>query len=156
LSVIALATFEEPDREGLKEQKELESAVAIPCSPSSTVNSIGGKDENTIYSDEGEYETTYDHITSNSASFKSKWQAISRETRRFLDLITFPVRICLGLLLAKVFTIEALVSATSTLSKNRYGWKVQQVGTLGFTNGMRKFSFCPSAASTIPSNFSLF
>jgi Sugar (and other) transporter len=58
------------------------------------------------------------------------------ETKQFLALITTPVRICLGLLFAKVFVIESLVSATSVLSKNRYGWKVRQVGTLGCVNGM--------------------
>jgi hypothetical protein len=42
----------------------------------------------------------------------------------------------LGLLFAKVFVIESLVSATSALSKNRYGWQVQQVGTLGCINGL--------------------
>mmetsp|Transcript_20176 Transcript_20176/g.55705 ORF Transcript_20176/g.55705 Transcript_20176/m.55705 type:complete len:1122 (-) Transcript_20176:3667-7032(-) len=58
-----------------------------------------------------------------------------RHMLNFLELVTFPVRICLGLLFAKVFTIEALASATSALSKNRYHWQVRQVGMLGFTNG---------------------
>jgi hypothetical protein len=56
--------------------------------------------------------------------------------KHFSGLVTFPVRICLCLLLSKVFTIESLVSATSILSKNRYNWKVKQVGTLGFLNGL--------------------
>jgi Sugar (and other) transporter len=59
-----------------------------------------------------------------------------RECKRVSTLVTFPVRICLGLLFAKVFVIETLVSCTSSLSKNRYGWKIQQVGLLGLANGM--------------------
>ena len=58
------------------------------------------------------------------------------ELKRVNSLVTFPVRICLGLLFAKVFVIEALVSSTSVLSKNRYDWHVEQVGTLGCVNGL--------------------
>ena len=53
----------------------------------------------------------------------------------YMELITPPVRICLGLLFCKVFTIETLASATSVVSKNRYHWQVKQVGMLGFVNG---------------------
>jgi len=46
----------------------------------------------------------------------------------------------MGLLFAKVFVIETLVSCTSVLSKNRYGWNIHQVGLLGCANG---FSVIP-------------
>jgi hypothetical protein len=63
------------------------------------------------------------------------------KTKAFFKLITFPVRLCLGLLFAKVFVIETLVSATSALSKNRYGWQVREVGTLGCVNGFMVIPF---------------
>jgi hypothetical protein len=67
---------------------------------------------------------------------KSLWIELQSVYRHFL----FPVRICMGLLFAKVFVIETLVSCTSVLSKNRYGWNIQQVGMLGCANG---FSVIP-------------
>jgi hypothetical protein len=71
------------------------------------------------------------------ASMEGWWA----QTKAFFKLITFPVRLCLGLLFAKVFVIETLVSATSTLSKNRYGWQVGEVGTLGCINGFAVIPF---------------
>jgi len=160
-TVIVLATFEEPDREGLAEQKALELQGAIPCSPSSTsalspsgaasvaasvAHSDGDGvmvDLNTIFS--GELQK-YDSTLLRTGTFGDRLKGYRvirwlHEVRQFAELITFPVRICLGLLFAKVFTIEALVSATSILTKNRYKWKVQQVGTLGFVNGLLVIPF---------------
>lgn len=135
-TVIVLATFEEPDRDGLKEQKELEILSAVSGSPTSEEPDFNHvhDDLRTIFS--GDAYGSYDEV--DGSIFTLKLPRLSRwlhELKQFLDLITFPVRICLGLLFAKVFTIEALVSATSALTKNRYKWTVQQVGTLGFING---------------------
>jgi len=152
-TLIVLATFDEPDREGLKEQKEMEQMGNIPCSPSTMAESSyegGDQDElQTIFSGDLDYDTAFDHASlsasySSMASPPSLWRRFRRkmkDVRQYFELITFPVRICLGLLLAKVFTIEALVSATSALTKNRYNWKVTQVGTLGFTNGILVIPF---------------
>mmetsp|Transcript_34588 Transcript_34588/g.83549 ORF Transcript_34588/g.83549 Transcript_34588/m.83549 type:complete len:518 (-) Transcript_34588:908-2461(-) len=60
------------------------------------------------------------------------WNEFSRSCSR----MTLSVQICLGLLFAKVFVIETLVSCTSALSKNRYGWTIKQVGLLGCFNGL--------------------
>mmetsp|Transcript_4427 Transcript_4427/g.9923 ORF Transcript_4427/g.9923 Transcript_4427/m.9923 type:complete len:247 (+) Transcript_4427:108-848(+) len=62
----------------------------------------------------------------------SLWEELGDFTRYIL----FPVKICMGLLFAKVFVIETLVSCTSILSKNRYGWNIHQVGLLGCANGL--------------------
>jgi Sugar (and other) transporter len=145
--IIVLATFEEPDRQGLKEQKERESNMAaqnnasVPYTPSNvddahTVVSFGDHDElRTIFSGED-----IDPVPTHTR-LRHPWFAWWHRIRNYLELITFPVRICLLLLFAKVFTIEALVSATSALTKNRYKWNVQQVGTLGFTNGILVIPF---------------
>jgi len=62
----------------------------------------------------------------------SLWDELQDVSRNLL----FPVRVCMGLLFAKVFVIEMLVSCTSVLSKNRYGWTIHQVGLLGCANGL--------------------
>jgi len=115
-------------------------------------HSIGSDhdDFRTIFSgDQVDYDTPLDRADSTiSVSVAPHHRTATRrlnrftqEVRHFFELVTFPVRICLLLLFAKVFTIEALVSATSALSKNRYRWKVQQVGTLGFINGILVIPF---------------
>eukprot|EP00536_Pseudo-nitzschia_multiseries_P007807 jgi/Psemu1/305252/fgenesh1_kg.188_\ len=71
---------------------------------------------------------TESNVSSNNSGLWNEWQNASRH---FL----FPVRICMGLLFAKVFVIETLVSCTSALSKNRYGWTIHEVGALGCFNG---------------------
>lgn len=105
----------------------------------------GDHDEiHTIFSgDQLDYDSALERAASTAAahSYQNRIQRWRHVANKFFDLITLPVRICLGLLFAKVFTIEALVSATSALTKNRYRWKVQQVGTLGFTNGLLVIPF---------------
>ena len=174
--VIVVLTFEEPDREGLKEQKELEAMGAIPLSPSN-MGSFGVPDDNfeskattetsravndgsnhvrkddelySVFSGESNGDTeppmNSNHHGSNVDSRQPTWieshlpQWMIRIVH-YSDLITLPVRICLGLLFCKVFTIEALVSSTSALTKNRYQWQVTKVGKLGFANGVMVIPF---------------
>ena len=151
--LLALAlNFEEPDRAGLEEQKRLEKEAAAALCNDDVLNTTrsedpglgmsvaegvhgvgksltGDDDLNTIFSGQSFRE---DLMENQSASNSSWWS----EAKRVNSLVTFPVRICLGLLFAKVFVIEALVSATSVLSNKRYRWGVQQVGTLGCVNGL--------------------
>ncbi|GKY96584.1 hypothetical protein MPSEU_000618000 [Mayamaea pseudoterrestris] len=145
-SIIVLSTFEEPDREGLAEQKEMEQLGAIPGSPSSATHGMLGSrvgDEETVVSNDmldyaSAYQPSMKTFETPPQSRLPQWM---QDVSHFASLVTFPVRICLFLLLCKVFTIESLVSATSVLSKNRYKWKVKQVGTLGFANGMMVIPF---------------
>ena len=147
--LIVLATFEEPRREGLQEQREMELKNATMLSdvgaehvrraaPSVTVNRRVEEELLTIFSGESSDYTNELHKLPGNISQPARWLL---QVRNFFDLITLPVRLCLTLLFAKVFTIEALVSATSALSKNRYRWQVHQVGTLGFLNGMLVIPF---------------
>ena len=144
-TVIVLTTFEEPDREGLAEQKELEQRGAIPGSPSSATHAVLGSraaDEETVVSgDMMDYASAYQPSMKTTPSFSSRLPQWMQDVNHFASLVTFPVRICLFLLLSKVFTIESLVSATSVLSKNRYKWQVKQVGLLGLTNGLLVIPF---------------
>jgi Sugar (and other) transporter len=179
--VIVVLTFEEPDREGLKEQKELEARGAIPLSPSNmdhyhypTNNTTNTNDGNGTTTDHnvGQHNElmsvfsgdsaggdgsgggggvppsppfgTVDHTHTTNAT--GTWTGSQLpywiiRMGRYTDLITLPVRICLGLLFCKVFVIESLVSSTSALTKNRYRWQVMQVGKLGLTNGILVIPF---------------
>jgi hypothetical protein len=208
--IIVVLTFEEPDREGLKEQKELEARGAIPFSPSN-MGSFGIPDEGnnhyhdnvfatptsnnnnnnnvdeTFATDQTKYHynrkddelysvfsgemdaghvvvvvddddndelaipttvatspilMTANGITMNHTTcMESRIPIWLHKMIQYSDLITLPVRICLGLLFCKVFTIEALVSSTSALTKNRYQWQVTKVGKLGFANGVLVIPF---------------
>ena len=149
--LVLLLTFGEPDRTGLEEQKKMEyarfaEAAAMSKDDSSRKDGTisptpmtGGvasvrlskprreDDLQTIMS--GEYENRLDN---DQFGARKPWY---RRFYDFLSLITPPVRLCLGLLFAKTFTIEALASCTSTLTRHRYGWAVTQVGILGCING---------------------
>eukprot|EP00571_Detonula_confervacea_P004086 CAMPEP_0172330476 /NCGR_PEP_ID=MMETSP1058-20130122/61423_1 /TAXON_ID=83371 /ORGANISM="Detonula confervacea, Strain CCMP 353" /LENGTH=1301 /DNA_ID=CAMNT_0013047691 /DNA_START=56 /DNA_END=3961 /DNA_ORIENTATION=- len=57
--------------------------------------------------------------------------SIWQQAKFISSQITTPVRICMFLLFSKMFTVESVISAASMVTKNRYGWAVQQVGTLG-------------------------
>ena len=176
--MIVVLTFEEPDREGLKEQKELEARGAIPFSPSnmgsfgipddsddiirtteaSHNNIVMNNNNNHVHRDDELYSvfsgeshgdtepTMMNHNNNDTIHHHATW--IESHLPRWMirivhysDLITLPVRICLCLLFCKVFTIEALVSSTSALTKNRYQWQVTQVGKLGFANGVMVIPF---------------
>jgi len=141
--LIVLATFEEPDREGLKEQKEIEAKGGIRFSTSNVSSSASRAsmtDDSTVFSGASSF------ADPGAYDFENSWVERNLPERivkvlRFFGLITLPVRICLGLLFCKVFVIESLVSATSALSKNRYRWRVDQVGLLGLTNGLLVIPF---------------
>jgi MFS family permease len=131
--IIVVLTFEEPVREGLKEQKEMEARGAILGSLSNIVerSNTNMDDHSSVFSGDSSgvmHQNLNSVDQSQEDSDNLDWMA---RLGRFSELITLPVRICLGLLFCKVFTIESLVSATSALTKNRYKWQVQQVGLLG-------------------------
>jgi Sugar (and other) transporter len=140
--IIVVATFEEPDRAGLKEQKEMEARGILHGSSASTVMSDNNPQTNddlmSIFSGESSGVTHLNVHRSWGDSNLPDWMI---RIGQFSELITLPVRICLGLLFCKVFVIESLVSATSALTKNRYKWQVQQVGMLGLTNGLLVIPF---------------
>lgn len=149
-TIIVLCTFGEPDRSGLEEQKRLEElskGASPPMSPPDspvvmiidTEDSPGhvskGKmddDLQTIFTNDTGHTSGDDSIPNSIVLQPTCFQAFKAR----LKLITLPVRLCLFFLFCKTFCIEALVSATSSLTKNRYDWQVLQVGTLGCINGL--------------------
>lgn len=145
-TLIVFLTFGEPDRGGLEEQKRLEESLSQaptpPASPSEDQGSPncesprGKMDEDlqTIFTNDETVRSMGDQSIPGCVgpTGSTRWQAAKAR----LKLITVPVRLCLFFLFCKTFCIEALVSATSALTKNRYEWQVIQVGTLGCINGL--------------------
>lgn len=159
-TTVAVIFFGEPSHQGLAEQKKLEQKDLMVNSVnldgnvrSSEPLQVHGKplsaiiegdreklakdyELRTIFSGDESRATFGDDLLKPEPSVVAQKRSLYAEAKDFLDLITLPVRVCLGLLLAKVFCIEILVSATSALTKNRYHWQVHQVGTLGCINGL--------------------
>ncbi|OEU14455.1 MFS general substrate transporter [Fragilariopsis cylindrus CCMP1102] len=123
--------FQEQERIGLKEKLQQESEITVQQQvqlvektiPTTSVTS--SKSTKAIIND-----NQRTGITSSSSSL-SLWSEFVRVSKH----LNFPVRLCMILLFAKVFVIETLVSCTSALSKNRYGWNIHEVGLLGCANG---------------------
>ena len=152
-TIIVLFTFGEPDRSGLEEQKRLEEqsqgAVSPPSSPpGSPVVTMIDKGDSPRHVPKGRMDEDLQTVFTNDSGRTSRsgddsipGSIVLEPTclqgfKKRLKLITLPVRLCLFFLFCKTFCIEALVSATSSLTKNRYEWQVVQVGTLGCINGL--------------------
>ena len=50
--------------------------------------------------------------------------------------ITHAVALCMFLILVKRIALESIVGSTSIVTKNRYDWSIQNVGTLHLVNGL--------------------
>lgn len=50
--------------------------------------------------------------------------------------MTRPVVICMSLIFMKRIALESIVGSTSIITKNRYGWNIENVGTLHLVNGI--------------------
>jgi len=50
--------------------------------------------------------------------------------------MTRPVLICMSLIFMKRIALESIVGSTSIVTKNRYGWNIENVGTLHLVNGI--------------------
>jgi len=50
--------------------------------------------------------------------------------------MTKPVIICMSLIFMKRIALESIVGSTSIITKNRYGWNIENVGTLHLVNGI--------------------
>jgi len=89
------------------------------------------------YNDDDNHNKDKDEENNNNDNNKrTNTNNLWSEFVRVSSHLTFSVRLCMGLLFAKVFVIEILVSCTSALSKNRYGWNIHEVGLLGCANGL--------------------
>jgi hypothetical protein len=138
---VVFFTFQEPDRKGLAEQKLLEmkktellmqegDGLMIDRAPSRALDSRREDELSTMLSGVS-IKTDFSHR-------EKPWTVQIKECFGHLNA---SVGLCLGLLFAKTFTIESLVSCTSALTKNRYDWQIQNVGAMGCVNGLMVIPF---------------
>ncbi|KAL7463959.1 hypothetical protein ACHAXS_004310 [Conticribra weissflogii] len=146
-TLLLVFTFTEPERSGLEEQRQKELMMGVVTPTSSTV--VGKSEFELTHID-----TPTEKIKSQNGSCISRMesQAFPEEAKNIDSIsptqdassnslwsqfkhvasnLTLPVRISMFLLFSKMFTVESLISAASMVTKNRYHWAVQQVGTLG-------------------------
>ena len=159
-TLVLLLTFVEPQRSGLQEQirNELlkESATKIPESANNAstyseleMSNLEAPDSRVEFDDRfiqesysfstenGQYHIDSTDTHNKNTTTISKVDAgpppttLWQQAKFLSDHLTFPVRLCLYLLFTKMFTVESVISSASIVTKNRYLWAVQQVGTLG-------------------------
>lgn len=149
-TVLTFLYFEEPERIGIAEQEAMELAAARANEPKQTVvnpsrllTSPGIDVERKLELADDKLEVeSYDEDEDYAAALHDA-PMTSKEDENVANSIiscfkamTPAVYICMFLELVSKFSLEMLSSATSILTKNRYGWAVDEVGTLGSINGL--------------------
>jgi len=143
-TLLLVFTFTEPERSGLEEQRQKEAVMGIVTPTSSAV---AGKSEFEMTHIDAPTEKSnsrnepcisrlesqaFSEDSKNTDSFSNTRDAsLWSQLKHVASNITLPVRISMFLLFSKMFTVESLISAASMVTKNRYHWAVQQVGSLG-------------------------
>merc|ERR1712194_147634 len=67
--------------------------------------------------------------------------------------MTRPVVICMSLIFMKRIALESIVGSTSIVTKNRYGWDIEKVGTLHLVNGIIVMMVKAKPAKTVVKAF---
>ena len=123
-TIVVAITFSEPKRVGLEEQRTQElSHLASPIDSGvddiETSKNISNNNFETTY-----YNEAFNDNAPNQQTCTGKMQFVKAN-------ITPAVQICMFLLFSKMFTVESVISAAPMITKNRYGWNVHKIGTLG-------------------------
>jgi len=165
-TITILLTFSEPTRSGLDELKQREDVMESPSSKRNallennstsyegtacdanilddavvclkstdtlpTTSQNDSEDDCSVSSDTEDDKLTNSGATSKiSASCNPSYHCCS-----CMSHITKPVVICMTLIFAQRFALESIVGSTSIITKNRYGWRIKNVGTLHLVNGL--------------------
>lgn len=135
-TVVIILFFEEPTRSGLEELREREEAGVIKGIDPKPVTLLDRQDtlltiEEGYESDASENETDVSSTYFREQPGKQRWICCS-----CLQHMTTPVIITMSLIFMKRIALEAIVGSTSVITKNRFGWKIQNVGTLHLVNGV--------------------
>lgn len=165
-TVSILLTFSEPIRSGLDELKQREGVVNPPSSKkdallesNSTFYEGGACDVNTIdnarvcFKSSDALSTASRNDSDDECSVSSGLEddmfinseatdnisATSKPSYHCcscMSHITKPVVVCMTLIFAQRFALESIVGSASIITKNRYGWRIKNVGTLHLVNGL--------------------
>ena len=135
-TVIIILFFEEPTRSGLEELREREDAgiiKGVEPKPDALID----RQDTSLTIEEGYESDASEGDTDASSSYfpesptKRRWICCG-----CLRHMTTPVIITMSLIFMKRIALEAIVGSTSVITKNRYGWSIQDVGTLHLVNGI--------------------
>ena len=158
--IVLAATFEEPERSGLEEQRRIEEEEAeanVAGYDAVESSRIGDGDALAVETRELDacgFPTDGasvpcveercispcfdggrggDDDDEDDGDVKSR--SFCQQAKFVLAQLTLPMRICMFLLFSKMFTVENVISAAPMVTKNRYEWEVHQVGMLGVIVG---------------------
>ncbi|KAL7438018.1 hypothetical protein ACHAXM_005940 [Skeletonema potamos] len=143
-AVVVFFFFREPTRSGLEELKRRETGLTDADSKKeSLLNhsfSVGGtyceEDDCSLASDGLEissHEEVLDEVTSSME--KEKCCTCFKHMTR-------PVLICMILIFFKRIALESIVGASPIVTKHRYGWSIEDVGTLQLVNALLIIPAC--------------
>ncbi|KAL7576574.1 hypothetical protein ACA910_018066 [Epithemia clementina (nom. ined.)] len=152
--VAVLLFFREPKRSGLEELRRREAAEGghlleeeegkekVKVSSVKNLNGIPEDDQDDTHSVDSftdqhganlyQFLSSRTNIRGTNAS-SSWWRCGCCDC---ISHITRAVVLCMFLILLKRIALESIVGSTSIVTKNRYGWSIQNVGTLHLVNGV--------------------
>ena len=161
--ILTICLFREPVRSGLLEQVEKENRNDLTISnihSSSTIQTYPAEYEMSNLERQNSTITNYERTDSirtqeiddcgacpveNRIGFDSdnvSEQSKPKNDGSFWSQVRFvsnhmtpAVHLCMFLIFSKQFTVENLISGAAMVTKNRYGWELAQVGTLGTVVG---------------------
>lgn len=150
-TVCIIFVFSEPTRSGLDELKKREEGIdsskllnevelaAMRDGNTGGVTSLDDIEESLSLdeddNDEAEESLKLDDISHTSDSTKHE-KGYSYHYCSCVKNMTRPVILCMSLIFMKRISLESIVGSTSIITKNRYGWNIENVGTLHLVNGI--------------------
>ena len=164
-AVLIFAFFKEPRRTGLEELKRretglfeedskktslLDKVVSLPARKKEIVLVQGLKtaDSSLSVDDSTTYEEDCDSLTSESiedllsCNEELKEEIEQKRCCSCFRHMTRSVVICMTLVFFKRIALESIVGASPIITKNRYGWSIEDVGVLQLVNGIIVIPAC--------------
>lgn len=117
-AIMIVVTFREPVRSGLAELKRREKAQAL-------IQEVESSDDDEDANSIGSSSTAKNLSHRRNETFFSCWPGLTRA-----------VVLTMTLIFMKRIALESIVGSTSVITKNRYNWSIQNVGTLHLVNGI--------------------
>jgi hypothetical protein len=130
-TVTIVLFFEEPTRDGLDELREREDAASGTKSP---LGFLDRQDTSLTIEDGYESDASEGDVEPSSSSFVESYN--DPQWFSCLRHMTSPTLVCMALIFCKRIALESIVGSTSIVTKNRYFWSIQNVGTLHLVNGI--------------------
>lgn len=153
-AVLIFAFFKEPRRTGLEELKRRETGLfeedskkkSLLAARKKEIVLVQGLDmaDSSLSADDSTNEEDCDSLTSEGLSFNEELEE-EREQKLCCSCfrhMTKSVVICMTLVFFKRIALESVVGASPIITKNRYGWSIEDVGVLQLANGIIVIPAC--------------